>query len=196
MTRSLDLLYSGTTNSSGLQVDCDFLLVIKTMETQLLAWHHEWLNLRHAVGKWPDEDSLSIFGTRLTPAFGFCCRSCADRGIRTGGQVSDAHRQLLLPLRDAYDQRIRAPKRPRALRGRHRPLLCPLPLVCRELRVDLDDRHGPVGLAQVRTRLALRPGFLCRVEFAQGGFLAIIRCWRGNPYKSLYSLSDPSSKRS
>ncbi|OSD08461.1 hypothetical protein PYCCODRAFT_1462684 [Trametes coccinea BRFM310] len=47
LTRSLDLLYSGTTNSSGLQVDCDFLLVIKTMETQLLAWHHEWLNVRH-----------------------------------------------------------------------------------------------------------------------------------------------------
>ncbi|KAI0672819.1 fungal-specific transcription factor domain-containing protein [Trametes maxima] len=46
LTRSLDLLYSGTTNSSGLQVDCDFLLVIKTMETQLLAWHHEWLNVR------------------------------------------------------------------------------------------------------------------------------------------------------
>lgn len=51
LTRSLDLLYSGTTNSSGLQVDCDFLLVIKTMETQLLAWHHEWLNLRHISGE-------------------------------------------------------------------------------------------------------------------------------------------------
>ena len=60
LTRSLDLLYSGTTNSSGLQVDCDFLLVIKTMETQLLAWHHEWLNLRHAVGKWPDDCPFSI----------------------------------------------------------------------------------------------------------------------------------------
>ncbi|OBZ65745.1 Protein priB [Grifola frondosa] len=46
LTRSLDLLYSGTNNSSGLQVDCDFLLVIKTMETQLLAWQHEWMNIR------------------------------------------------------------------------------------------------------------------------------------------------------
>ncbi|RPD66529.1 hypothetical protein L226DRAFT_454613 [Lentinus tigrinus ALCF2SS1-7] len=53
LTRSLDLLYSGTANSSGLQVDCDFLLVIKTMETQLLAWHHEWLNLRQLTGKSP-----------------------------------------------------------------------------------------------------------------------------------------------
>ncbi|KAI0748453.1 fungal-specific transcription factor domain-containing protein [Daedaleopsis nitida] len=53
LTRSLDLLYSGTTNSSGLQIDCDFLLVIKTMETQLLAWHHEWLNVRasHVTGE-------------------------------------------------------------------------------------------------------------------------------------------------
>ncbi|KAI0822788.1 fungal-specific transcription factor domain-containing protein [Trametes gibbosa] len=47
LTRSLDLLYSGTTNSSGLQVECDFLLVIKTMETQLLAWHHEWVSVRN-----------------------------------------------------------------------------------------------------------------------------------------------------
>lgn len=46
LTRSLDLLYSGNTTSSGLQVDCDYLLVIKTMETQLLAWQHEWLKIR------------------------------------------------------------------------------------------------------------------------------------------------------
>ncbi|KAI0958055.1 hypothetical protein AcW1_006243 [Taiwanofungus camphoratus] len=46
LTRSLDLLYSGTTNSSGLQEDCDYLLVIKTMETQLLAWQHEWFVIR------------------------------------------------------------------------------------------------------------------------------------------------------
>ncbi|KAI0636582.1 fungal-specific transcription factor domain-containing protein [Trametes polyzona] len=51
LTRSLDLLYSGTTNSSGLQVECDFLLVIKTMETQLLAWHHEWLEVRSVTGE-------------------------------------------------------------------------------------------------------------------------------------------------
>ncbi|KAH9843128.1 uncharacterized protein C8Q71DRAFT_699738 [Rhodofomes roseus] len=46
LTRSLDLLYSGTSSSSGLQEDCDYLLVIKTMETQLLAWQHEWLRIR------------------------------------------------------------------------------------------------------------------------------------------------------
>ncbi|EPS94764.1 hypothetical protein FOMPIDRAFT_1038716 [Fomitopsis schrenkii] len=46
VTRSLDLLYSGTSSTSGLQDDCDYLLVIKTMETQLLAWQHEWLRIR------------------------------------------------------------------------------------------------------------------------------------------------------
>ncbi|KZT70077.1 hypothetical protein DAEQUDRAFT_810822 [Daedalea quercina L-15889] len=46
LTRSLDLLYSGSSSSSGLQEDCDYLLVIKTMETQLLAWQHEWLRIR------------------------------------------------------------------------------------------------------------------------------------------------------
>lgn len=44
LTRSLDLLYSGTTSPSGLQMDSDYLLVITTMETQILAWQHEWSN--------------------------------------------------------------------------------------------------------------------------------------------------------
>ncbi|PCH37919.1 hypothetical protein WOLCODRAFT_22945 [Wolfiporia cocos MD-104 SS10] len=47
LTRSLDLLYSGASTSSGLQEDCDYLLVIKTMETQLLAWQHEWIHIRN-----------------------------------------------------------------------------------------------------------------------------------------------------
>lgn len=44
LTRSLDLLYSGTNSPSGLQMDSDYLLVITTMETQILAWQHEWAN--------------------------------------------------------------------------------------------------------------------------------------------------------
>ncbi|KAL4244821.1 Protease transcriptional activator prtT [Abortiporus biennis] len=47
LTRSLDLLYSGTNSVSGLQLDSDYLLVITTMETQILAWQHEWTNIRH-----------------------------------------------------------------------------------------------------------------------------------------------------
>jgi len=42
LARSLDFLYSGTSTASGLQTDCDYMLVIKTIETQLQAWHTEW----------------------------------------------------------------------------------------------------------------------------------------------------------
>ncbi|QRV72781.1 Fungal specific transcription factor domain [Ceratobasidium sp. AG-Ba] len=42
LSRSLDFLYSGTSSASGLQTDCDYLLVIKTVESQLQAWSNEW----------------------------------------------------------------------------------------------------------------------------------------------------------
>lgn len=46
VSRSLDFLYSGTNTPSGLQTDCDYLIVIKTIETQILAWQHEWTTAR------------------------------------------------------------------------------------------------------------------------------------------------------
>jgi hypothetical protein len=49
VSRSLDLLYSGTNTPSGLQTDCDYLLVIKTFEQQIAAWLHEWTNARTVV---------------------------------------------------------------------------------------------------------------------------------------------------
>ncbi|TFK46636.1 hypothetical protein OE88DRAFT_1637889 [Heliocybe sulcata] len=42
VSRSLDILYSGTETPSGLQANCDYLLIIKTIETQIVAWQHEW----------------------------------------------------------------------------------------------------------------------------------------------------------
>ena len=80
LTRSLDLLYSGTTNSSGLQTDCDFLLVIKTMETQLLAWHHEWVTSGKITGGCLSA-LLPVSGTCLTMVLGFaeCVRHQARR---------------------------------------------------------------------------------------------------------------------
>ncbi|KAG8747559.1 hypothetical protein FRC10_000695 [Ceratobasidium sp. 414] len=42
LSRSLDFLYSGTLTASGLQADCDYLLVIKTVESQLQAWSNDW----------------------------------------------------------------------------------------------------------------------------------------------------------
>ncbi|KAG9015703.1 hypothetical protein FRB90_004396 [Tulasnella sp. 427] len=42
LSRALDFLYSGTSTPSGLQIDCDYLMVIKTFETQLSGWGEEW----------------------------------------------------------------------------------------------------------------------------------------------------------
>lgn len=44
VSRSLEFLYSGTDTASGLQVNCDYLLIIKTFETQILAWKNEWID--------------------------------------------------------------------------------------------------------------------------------------------------------
>lgn len=49
MSRSLDLLYSGLSTPSGLQTDCDYPLVIKAFEQQMVAWLHEWTNTRAVV---------------------------------------------------------------------------------------------------------------------------------------------------
>jgi len=38
MSRSLDLLYSGTNTTSGLITNCNYLLIIKTMEKQIETW--------------------------------------------------------------------------------------------------------------------------------------------------------------
>jgi Fungal specific transcription factor domain len=42
LARSLDFLYSGTESLSGLQTQCDYLLVIKTFESQLYDWRQQW----------------------------------------------------------------------------------------------------------------------------------------------------------
>ncbi|KAG8913199.1 hypothetical protein FRC01_004679, partial [Tulasnella sp. 417] len=42
LSRALDFLYSGISTPSGLQIDCDYLMVIKTFETQLGGWIEEW----------------------------------------------------------------------------------------------------------------------------------------------------------
>ncbi|KAJ6531154.1 fungal-specific transcription factor domain-containing protein [Mycena capillaripes] len=42
ISRSLDVLYSGTDSASGLIEHCDYLLVVKTFETQVLAWRQHW----------------------------------------------------------------------------------------------------------------------------------------------------------
>jgi hypothetical protein len=48
LSRSLEFLYSGTDSASGLLVNCDYLVVIKSFETQILAWHEEWTERRNS----------------------------------------------------------------------------------------------------------------------------------------------------
>ncbi|KAL1691371.1 fungal-specific transcription factor domain-containing protein [Schizophyllum commune] len=43
MSRSLDFLYSATDSRSGLHTDIDYILVIKTFESQLTAWKEQWI---------------------------------------------------------------------------------------------------------------------------------------------------------
>uniref|UniRef100_A0A8H8CNI7 Zn(2)-C6 fungal-type domain-containing protein n=1 Tax=Psilocybe cubensis TaxID=181762 RepID=A0A8H8CNI7_PSICU len=44
LSRSLEFLYSGTDTPSGLQVHCDYLLIIKTFESQIYGWKQKWID--------------------------------------------------------------------------------------------------------------------------------------------------------
>ncbi|GLB34598.1 putative fungal specific transcription factor [Lyophyllum shimeji] len=50
LSRCLDFLYSGTDTPSGLQAHCDYMLVIKTFEAQLLGWRQQWIANRQWTG--------------------------------------------------------------------------------------------------------------------------------------------------
>ncbi|KAH7929661.1 hypothetical protein BV22DRAFT_1102319 [Leucogyrophana mollusca] len=66
VSRSLDFLYSGTNTPSGLQTDCDYLVVIKTIETQILAWEHEWTTVRRLPSTFLAEDVLLSYSATMT----------------------------------------------------------------------------------------------------------------------------------
>jgi len=51
LSRSLEFLYSGTDSLSGLQQNCDYLLIIKTFESQLLDWREQWMTRGSWEGK-------------------------------------------------------------------------------------------------------------------------------------------------
>ncbi|KAG0695278.1 fungal-specific transcription factor domain-containing protein [Suillus ampliporus] len=67
VSRSLDFLYSGTNNPSGLQTDCDYLIITKTIETQILAWQHEWTVVRPM----PTSDQVAVSHSRTLMKFYF-----------------------------------------------------------------------------------------------------------------------------
>ncbi|KAG8728740.1 hypothetical protein FRC11_010306, partial [Ceratobasidium sp. 423] len=61
LSRSLDFLYSGTQSASGLQTDCDYLLVIKTIESQLQSWNDDW-EYHHKDDTSPTSEYRSLAG--------------------------------------------------------------------------------------------------------------------------------------
>ena len=45
VSRALDLLYSGTTSPSGLQTACDYMQIIRAIESQIDSWLNQWSSL-------------------------------------------------------------------------------------------------------------------------------------------------------
>jgi hypothetical protein len=86
LSRSLDVLYSGTNSPSGLQVDIDYLLVIKTVESQMVAWQQDWVATR---GAWGDSEPFNLYHLSAHP----CSRR--NSGYR---QIQKTHRKVLLQL--------------------------------------------------------------------------------------------------
>lgn len=91
ISRSLDLLYSGTDSASGLLENCDYLLVIKTFETQVLASRQHWETVAAAIGGDCKSFTQSINAT-LRPLL-----SSYSPMVR----VPELHIAVLFPLRDA-----------------------------------------------------------------------------------------------
>ncbi|KZT36639.1 hypothetical protein SISSUDRAFT_1071465 [Sistotremastrum suecicum HHB10207 ss-3] len=60
IARSLELLYSGTDTPSGLQADCNYLLVTKSLESQLMVLRDQWaLHTSHRnKSKAPDDQPI------------------------------------------------------------------------------------------------------------------------------------------
>lgn len=42
LSRSLEFLYAGYNSPADAQADCDYLLVVKTIEAQFMNWRQEW----------------------------------------------------------------------------------------------------------------------------------------------------------
>ncbi|KAF8808982.1 hypothetical protein BYT27DRAFT_7188072 [Phlegmacium glaucopus] len=67
LSRSLEFLYSGTETPSGLLVNCDYMLVIKSFETQILTWRQQWIEQRI----WDDQPAATASYKRMISHFYF-----------------------------------------------------------------------------------------------------------------------------
>lgn len=67
VSRSLEFLYSGTDSASGLLIDCDYLLVIKSFESQIVTWRQQWVDRRN----WHEEAPVTGTYKRMIAHFYF-----------------------------------------------------------------------------------------------------------------------------
>ena len=127
MSRCLDILYSGTTTPSGLQTEVDYLLIIKSFESQMEAWRNDWVAWRNAWGG--SQSRLPCYSLNILILF--------RRGGGERGRVQEADRSILLQLRDAPAQFVRAAQRDGAVFCGHFSFLRAVSSLCNGV---CDDR--------------------------------------------------------
>lgn len=107
LSRGLELLNSGTSTPSGLHTDCDYYLVIKTLEVQIQQWHHNYTPQWTAEGS--DGTGRKSFGLDAFIVRG--THSGAYRCGQVSARVLDDHLGVLRQLCAAGDQLVWAAER-------------------------------------------------------------------------------------
>ncbi|KAF9261404.1 hypothetical protein L218DRAFT_905442 [Marasmius fiardii PR-910] len=64
LSRSLEFLHSGTDSSNGLQTSCDYMLVVKTFESQIMASKERWASgedyIQHSLKQTPSMNEYKV----------------------------------------------------------------------------------------------------------------------------------------
>jgi len=150
--------------ASGLQLNCDYLLIIKTFEGDLFAWKAEWID-NH---KW---ESAFHFAHCLCPILILPLNSSnPSRRTTPLSRIQKNDSLVLLQLRHARDQLLRAAKcaQTRAVGSSALLWTCAHVGAC---MCDACARFvGPEWVLEVFPRLALCADELCCVESVEGSF--------------------------
>jgi hypothetical protein len=85
ISRCLDLLYSGLDSPSGLLENCDYLLIIKTFEPQIIASRQHWTNLADAAIRANEHGTFisRSMGVRSVLKLVFSCQAGPPNGSNT-----------------------------------------------------------------------------------------------------------------
>ena len=159
LSRSLEFLYSGTESASGLLVDCDYMLVIKSFETQILTWEQEWIERRNWDG---------------TGTFFHLPSGQLTQEIRTiyNSQIQAHDFPVLLPLCHVSAKFIRTSKCHGTCTGEHWPLLRSSSFFSHRLCHACSRSSRPQWFHEIFARLALCPDFIRCVESIEGSHMS------------------------